>query len=251
MRGNGLGNMGYIMLATLYLFIGIGSIFSTAILKRFGIKNCLVAGAFGHFIFIFANALPAYRHEYFDDHDTIYHIFFFREGVVKTILILSVILNGLGASILWVAQGEYFSKCTNEEGKGFFFGFFWSVYQGSQIFGSLFGSYIFRFNLNKTVFSVVMSFLAMVGALSFCFIRKPFVHCNIVRKNIHLAKEEDYYTNEGNSSVSKDSLHNSATKPRRTLDRQGSLEQPRLGSMRPEPKSADQIAPLTPVSNCV
>ena len=143
MKENGLGNMGYIMLATLYLFIGVGSIFSTAIQKRFGIRNCLVAGAFGHFIFIFANALPAYRHEYYKNHDDFTSIFFFKEPVVKIILILSVILNGFGAAIIWVAQGEYFSKCTNEEGKGFFFGFFWSVYQGSQIFGSLFGSYIF------------------------------------------------------------------------------------------------------------
>ena len=108
-RLNNLGNFGYTLLAILYLFIGVGSLVSSAILKKIGINKCLVIGATGHFCFVFAQILPAWRYDYPDDNS-----FLQNQGFVKTVLTISVILNGLGAAVLWVAQGEYFSKCATE-----------------------------------------------------------------------------------------------------------------------------------------
>ena len=67
MNDNGLGNTGFILLAVLYLFIGIGSLISSTILTKIGINKCLVFGALGHFIFVFAQVLPAWRCEYYQD----------------------------------------------------------------------------------------------------------------------------------------------------------------------------------------
>jgi MFS family permease len=129
---NNLGNFGYILLAILYLFIGIGSLVSSAVLKKIGFSKCLVIGASGHFCFVFAQILPAWRYDYpVTDDSSNFEQFLQKEAFVKFVLTLSVILNGLGAAVIWVAQGEYFSKCATEQSKGFYFGIFWSWYQGS------------------------------------------------------------------------------------------------------------------------
>jgi hypothetical protein len=67
MDNNGLGNLGYTLLAVLFLFIGVGSIVSPAILKVWGTKKCLLVGGISHFIFVFSQILPAWRAEYFQD----------------------------------------------------------------------------------------------------------------------------------------------------------------------------------------
>jgi len=71
---------------------------------------------------------------------------------IKFVLIFGVIINGFGAAVIWIATGEYFSKCATEKSRGFYFGLFWSIYQGSQIFSSLIGALMFKFNVIKTYF---------------------------------------------------------------------------------------------------
>jgi len=46
-------------------------------------------------------------------------------------LIITLMMNGFGAGIMWVALGEYFANCATNKTKGFYFGFFWSMYQGT------------------------------------------------------------------------------------------------------------------------
>jgi uncharacterized membrane protein YjgN (DUF898 family) len=103
--------------------------------------------------------------------------------------VTAVILNGLGASVIWVAQGEYFSNCATRGSKGFYFGMFWSIYQGSQIFGSYFGSLLFKYELNRTRFGLVMSALALLAIISFLFIRMPLVTKDFNKENFHLNRE--------------------------------------------------------------
>ena len=83
---------------------------SSAVLKALGVKKCLIIGAISHLFFILANILPAWRDEYFDENNANdLSLFFSKNTVIITILVISVILNGLGASILWVSQGDYFT----------------------------------------------------------------------------------------------------------------------------------------------
>jgi len=46
MEANGLGKLGFMMLAFVYLLQGTTSLFSTAIIQRFGIKAIVTLGAF-------------------------------------------------------------------------------------------------------------------------------------------------------------------------------------------------------------
>lgn len=44
---DGFGKLGFILLALLYLNMGIGSLLSTAVINKFGTKFCLIIGGIG------------------------------------------------------------------------------------------------------------------------------------------------------------------------------------------------------------
>ena len=119
----------------LYLAVGLFAPFSSAILKRWGIKRCLYIGGLGHFCLVFASILPSLKHEEAVGDEMGFLWNFLNGKYGESVVIISVftaaILNGFGASILWTAQGEYVSRCGNIESKGFFFGYFWSIHQAS------------------------------------------------------------------------------------------------------------------------
>lgn len=48
MSDDGFGQMGFYILAVLYLFMGIGSIVSTAVINRFGSRKCMIIGGIGN-----------------------------------------------------------------------------------------------------------------------------------------------------------------------------------------------------------
>ena len=132
MRDNGFGSFGYYLLGIVYLCISLSSIVGPAVLKRIGLKRCLILGGYGHFIFILLQVLPAWRDEYVDhdadERQNLLEKVLTNETFNIVIMIIGAILNGFGATMLWVAQGEYISKCSNEDSKGFFFGYFWSIH---------------------------------------------------------------------------------------------------------------------------
>jgi len=59
-------------------------------------------------------------------------------------LIVSAILNGIGASLIWVANGSYISACATPKTKGIFYGFFLIVFMSSQVVGNLIGAVILK-----------------------------------------------------------------------------------------------------------
>ena len=131
---DGYSALGYYILATLYLSIAFGSLVSTAVTKKLGTYKCLVLGGFGHFSFVLASTFPAYKYDHPESSS-----FFTSTGFMGSLLILSAVLNGFGASIIWVAEGSYVASCAMPKTRGFFYGFFWMFYQSSQVVGSLMG----------------------------------------------------------------------------------------------------------------
>jgi MFS family permease len=51
-------------------------------------------------------------------------------------------LNGFGAGLLWVAQGEYVTNCATDETKGFYFSYFFIIFMISQIVGNLVAGFV-------------------------------------------------------------------------------------------------------------
>ena len=90
-------------------------------------------------------------------------------------LIITALINGAGAALIWVANGSYISDCATPKTKGFFYGFFWVVYMMSQVVGSLIGAAILDSGKDQTYFYVSLAMLAAIASLSFWFTRKPLV----------------------------------------------------------------------------
>lgn len=134
---DGLKNLGFYILAVLYFSIAVSSVFSTALLKKLGTYKCLIFGGFGHFCFVFAQIFPAVKYDH-PDNDSVVT----SDGFITTLLIICALINGTGAALIWVSNGNYISECATPKTKGFFYGFFWIVYMMSQVVGSLIGAAI-------------------------------------------------------------------------------------------------------------
>lgn len=87
--------------------MALSSIIGPAILKRIGYKKCLILGSFGHFAFVLCSILPAWRNEYKHDgkseNISAFEKFATNDTLNRAIMIVAAILNGFGATILWVA----------------------------------------------------------------------------------------------------------------------------------------------------
>ena len=55
---------------------------------------------------------------------------------VRTVLVLTAIINGVGAAMLFVSQGLLISECACHENKGLYNGFYWSLYMASGLAGN-------------------------------------------------------------------------------------------------------------------
>ena len=177
---------------------------STALFKRLGTYKCLVIGGFGHFCFVLAQIFPAVRYDYPDSTSIVTN-----DGFIITLLIICAILNGFGASLIWVANGSYISQCATPKTKGFFYGFFWVVYMSSQVVGSVIGAVILKSGKGQTYFYVSLAILAALASLSFFLIRKPLLveteeekETMVLQAN-QLSQVQDYMT-QGDESMYQD-----------------------------------------------
>ena len=112
---------------------------STALIKKLGIYKCLIIGGFGHFCFVFAQIFPAIRYDYPNNSSIVT-----KNGFIIPMLVVCATINGVGASLIWVANGSYISACATPKTKGIFYGFFWIVNMSSQVVGNLIGAVILK-----------------------------------------------------------------------------------------------------------
>ncbi|CAF1487367.1 unnamed protein product [Adineta steineri] len=100
---------------------------------------------------------------------------------IKWVLYLSAFLVGLGAALLWTAQGAYVAIATNKYEQvnnlepssrlGFTNGMFFSIYSCSLIFGNLLASFLFHRKYDEWIIFTVMSAIAGLGSFSLIFLR--------------------------------------------------------------------------------
>ena len=130
LKDDGFGQLGFYILALLYLAMVFGAIVSTAVINKYGTKVCLVAGAIGTTVWI-ALTLFAARHQNIGRQNELqYH------EMVTWILIISTLVNGVTIGALWTAANTYVALCAARNNKGYFFGYFWCFYMTSQICGN-------------------------------------------------------------------------------------------------------------------
>lgn len=116
-------SLGFYALAVLAVAAATGSIFSTSIIKVIGYRACLVIGSFTGSFIQFVSLLPAYRANNLES-----DAWYYKPIVVYTVVIFAYFLNGIGSSLIWIAEGKYISGCSTPETRGFYFGYFWAYF---------------------------------------------------------------------------------------------------------------------------
>eukprot|EP00347_Sterkiella_histriomuscorum_P002200 403369080 len=103
LRECGFQNLGFYSLAMIYFFFGISSFITPLIVRRIKPKYCVMIASTAYGIWIFTLALTsmALKVESIRDNISYYQ--------VCLIVMIASALNGVGASLLWVAQGKYLS----------------------------------------------------------------------------------------------------------------------------------------------
>jgi len=167
------GLLGYWSIAALYASFCFGSLLvAPALTKILQSRVSMVLGSLTYVGFMVANLKPLWE-----------------------TLIPTAVLLGIGASILWAAQGAYLTAAASnyagsrgdelKSAMGLFNGLFFAIFQCSGIIGNLLGSFILsgaKGNSQTFLFYIFIA-IAGSGSLALCFIR-PEV-------NLHEQKKED------------------------------------------------------------
>jgi hypothetical protein len=64
------------------------------------------------------------------------------------------------------------SLCASQETKGFYFGYFWALYQSAQIFGNLIGAFLVKYT-SGTLFFLIMSLIMVIPVFLFLTLNIP------------------------------------------------------------------------------
>lgn len=140
-------NAGFWSLTLIYTFLLVGNFFSGFIVSKFGVRKCLVAGSFFYSVFIFSII-----------------------GKNIPFIYLASALLGIGASILWTAQGTFLIRASDLKRYGKNSGFFSTIFQ----FGSVFGILIFSFLVVRFSFHfvfLIFAFLPLVSTILFATLK--------------------------------------------------------------------------------
>lgn len=123
---NGYDAMGFLMLSLSYACLAMGCLFAPRVMEKVGFRFCMMAGSFFDTCWIVAQLAPAFKA--LNPHS---ESLFLSESFIVIANTIASITSGLGAALLWVAQGKYISDCATPNTKGFFFGAFWAIYMAS------------------------------------------------------------------------------------------------------------------------
>jgi MFS family permease len=63
-------------------------------------------------------------------------------GFIYGLIFFCSMISGFGNALLWVTQGAYVAKCSDESNAGMFNGVFWVMFMSSQIVGNFLGAFV-------------------------------------------------------------------------------------------------------------
>ncbi len=127
----------------------------------------LVIGAFCYTFYVASFVLPAFKTENPDSTSWI-----FSRKFIEALILVAASINGFGASILWVAQGQYISMCANEKNKGQYNSIFWALLMSSGIVGNLMAAFVIA-SVKQSTFYIVMTSFCIASSLFFLLLKQP------------------------------------------------------------------------------
>jgi MFS family permease len=161
---NGFDKLGFVSLAVLYLVCGLGCFLATPIVNKIGNRLSFVIGGFTYTMYVATFLLPSFRQE-----ATNQDVWYFSRTFIWVVYMAVAVVNGIGASILWVANGNYIAECANDSNKGLFFSLFWCFLMFSGIVGNLMAAYVIN-GVKESTFYIVMTGLCLLSTFWFLLI---------------------------------------------------------------------------------
>ena len=132
-----LGNLGFLAILVLYVCFSASSFFSTAIVNKIGRSGLSMSiGAAGYAIFIACFILPAFMAKKVHDTGHVPDSGFLSKTPIYICYFISAAACGVGAGIIWTAQGSWVNRAACESNKGFYNSFAWAMFMASNIIGS-------------------------------------------------------------------------------------------------------------------
>ena len=163
----GFGDLGFYTLGVLYFSFAFSCFIATPIVNKIGDRASMFLGSIPYFLYVFSFVMASASIKYPDKVDD---YFFLDKGFIEAFLYIASVLNGFGASILWVGHGRYISSIANDSNKGLFNSVFWAVMMASLIVGALFGAIVLQ-NTDAFTFYVIMSIMCFLASLFFLLLR--------------------------------------------------------------------------------
>lgn len=131
----GLASTGFLSLLLVYVFLTLSNPLSAILVSKYGAKICMALGLLTYSLFI-ASLVSKFT----------------------PLVYFASCLLGIGASLLWTAQGTYIVKATDEKSYGANSGFFYSLLSAGSVIGILILGFLvskFSFNLPFLIFSIL------------------------------------------------------------------------------------------------
>ncbi|KAM3137371.1 hypothetical protein pb186bvf_010551 [Paramecium bursaria] len=164
---SGLGSLGISSLWVLYLVYAFGTLFSNNICSRVSPKYTLFFSGLMYSIYLSSGILVSWC---YDNNQQTTGVC--SKASIYTYVLFGAALCGLGASTLWVAQGQYIQAISTISSRGMFFGIFWALFQSSQILGNVLG--LVLVSISSFTYFVVMTIVCLAGAVSFIFLPNAY-----------------------------------------------------------------------------
>ena len=141
----GYTNLGTASIILLYFILGSFTFFSPFIIRTFGFKKSMFISSLGYAIFEGAGMIIALTPS-------------LPQPVGRILVMTGAVFCGASASVIWVAQGSYISKISDEESRTKLFGLFWGIMISSQIFGNILTTFVLGL-VGNTVYLIVLTVL--------------------------------------------------------------------------------------------
>lgn len=106
-----------------YLAFTVGCFFSPSTVTSFGPRTSLAIGILGYVAFVLAGLM------------VLLHANAWSSAGRESALVTGGMCCGLGASVLWVAQGQLQLRYSSEGNRGRYFGIFWGLFNGGHVIG--------------------------------------------------------------------------------------------------------------------
>ena len=84
-------------------------------------------------------------------------------------MLIAAVLNGWGASLLYIAQGKYMAEISNSKNVGFFNSVLWVATMCTLISGNILGYFVINY-LDLTIFYIILTIICFCSIIFFMFL---------------------------------------------------------------------------------